>query len=111
MSGVVTYSNESKENLLGVGRKTIERYGAVSKETAIEMAGGIKHFACVDIGVAITGVAGPAGGTAKKPTGMVFIALASDRKRIIRQFRFSGSREEVKFQASQAALDLIRKEI
>jgi len=111
MSGVVTYSNESKENLLGVGRETIRRYGAVSKQTALEMAAGIKHFACVDIGVAITGVAGPDGGSAKKPVGLVFIALAYGRKRMAFEFRFTGSREEIKFQASQAALDIIRRSV
>jgi len=111
MSGVVTYSNESKENLLGVGSKTIRRYGAVSEQVALEMAAGIKHFACVDIGASITGVAGPDGETAKKPVGLVFIALAYGRKRAAFKFRFSGSREEVKFQASQAALDLIRRSI
>lgn len=111
MSGVVTYSDESKGNLLGVSSKTIEKFGAVSKETALEMARGIKHFACVDIGIAITGIAGPAGGTAKKPAGLVFIALVNGKKSLVREFRFSGSREEVKFQASQAALDFIRHNI
>jgi nicotinamide-nucleotide amidase len=109
VNGVICYSNGSKENLLGVKRPTLARYGAVSKEVALEMAMGIKHYSCADIGLAITGIAGPTGGTKAKPVGLVYIALVADRKKIIRQLRFKGSRQEIKFQASQAALELLRK--
>lgn len=111
MTGIVTYSNESKENFLGVSRKLIEKHGAVSHQVALEMAKCIKHFACVDIGVGVTGIAGPTGGTKRKPIGLVYIALASDQKRLVKEFRFKGSRKDIKFQASQAGLDLIRKNI
>jgi nicotinamide-nucleotide amidase len=107
----VTYSNESKENILAVPRRLIERHGAVSKETALAMAKGIKHFACVDIGLGATGIAGPAGGTKTKPVGLVYIAFVSDRKRLAKKFRFHGSRKDIKLQASQAALDLIRRNV
>lgn len=111
MTGVVAYSNESKENILGVSAKTIKGYGAVSKQAALEMADGIKYLACVDIGLSITGIAGPTGGTRAKPVGVVYVALVMKKNRIVKEFRFKGSREEIKFQASQVALDLIRNNI
>ena len=88
---------------------SLEKYGAVSKKVALEMARGIKHFACVDIGMGVTGIAGPAGWTKEKPIGLVYIALVTDRKRIVKEFRFKGSRQDVKFQASQAALELVSR--
>ena len=109
-TGVIAYSNESKENILGASPKTIARYGAVSKKVALEMAEGIRYLACVDIGLSVTGIAGPTGGTMKKPVGLVYVALATARKRLVREFRFKGSRAEIKFQASQAALDLVRRQ-
>jgi len=109
IAGVVVYADEAKKNFLGISGKTIERYGAVSKPTAIEMAGAIKHYACVDIGVSITGIAGPAGGTKSKPVGLVYIALSTGKKCAVRKMLFRGSREEIKYQASQAALDMIRR--
>lgn len=107
ITGVIAYSNESKTNMLGVSEKTLKRFGAVSREAALEMAKGIKLFACVDIGIGVTGIAGPTGGTKSKPVGLVYIALLTDKKRIVKEFRFKGSREDIKFQASQAALNLI----
>ncbi len=108
MIGIVTYSNESKENFLGVPGAVIKKYGAVSRQVCEEMALGIKHFACTDIGIGITGIAGPDGGSARKPVGLVYIALVTDRKRIVREFRFKGSRQDIRWQVSQAALDMIR---
>ena len=108
-AGIVTYSNESKESFLGVKAATLRRCGAVSRSVALEMARGIKHFACADIGIGVTGVAGPAGGTKAKPVGLVYIAYATDTKRLVKEYRFKGSRQDVRFQASQAALDLIRR--
>lgn len=108
MAGIVTYSNRSKERFLGVSAVSIKKHGAVSGEVAAQMALGIKRFACTDIGVGITGIAGPTGGTARKPVGLVYIALVTDKKRIVKEFRFKGSRQDVKWQASQAALDMIR---
>lgn len=110
-SGVIVYANEAKENFLGVSHKTLKLHGAVSAPVAIEMARAIKHYACADIGVAITGIAGPTGGTKNKPVGLVCIALVTDKKCITKELRFRGSREEIKFQASQVALNLIRLNI
>ncbi len=109
MTGIISYSNKSKESFLGISQKLMEKYGAVSRPVAVEMARAIKHFACVDIGISITGIAGPTGGTKYKPVGLVYAALVTDKKRIVMEFRFRGSREDIKFQASQAALNLIRK--
>ncbi len=111
MMGITAYSNDIKERILGVSRKLIRQRGAVSKEVAIEMARGARFLACTDIGIGITGIAGPDGGTRSKPVGLVYIALATAKKSIVKECRFKGSREEIKFQASQAALDLARKNI
>jgi nicotinamide-nucleotide amidase len=107
-AGIVTYSNEAKESFLGVSSGTLKKYGAVSGPVAIEMAKGIKHYACADIGIGVTGIAGPMGGTATKPVGLVWIAIATDKKQSAKEFRFRGSRQDIKWQASQAALNMIR---
>ena len=109
LMGVVAYSNKSKENLLGVSRASLDRFGAVSKQAALEMAKGVKFLAGADIGIGITGIAGPKGAARSKPVGLVYIALVTDKHRIVKEFRFRGSRQEIKFQASQVALDMIRK--
>ena len=106
---VVAYSNEAKIELLGVPPALIEQHGAVSEPVALAMADGIKSRARVDIGVGVTGVAGPGGGTAEKPVGMVAIATALRGTSRSRTFRFIGGRDQVKFQASQAALDMVRR--
>jgi PncC family amidohydrolase len=109
--GVVAYSNGIKENLLGVSGKSIKKYGAVSKQVAIEMAEGIQLLAGTDMGIGVTGIAGPRGGTKSKPVGLVYIALASDTKRIVKKFHFKGSRKEIKLRASEAALEMIIKNV
>ena len=109
LMGLVAYSNRVKENILGVSPELIKRYGAVSKQVALEMAKGTRLLASTDIGLGITGIAGPTGGTRSKPVGLVYIALVSDKSRIVKKLRFKGTREDIKFQASQAALDLIRR--
>ncbi|MDD5495719.1 MAG: nicotinamide-nucleotide amidohydrolase family protein [Candidatus Omnitrophica bacterium] len=111
LDGVIAYSDISKENLLGVSRGTLKYYGSVSKQVALEMAKGVKHFSCADIGLAVTGIAGPTGGTRAKPVGLVYIALVTDRKSLVKEFRFKGSRQMIKFQASQVALDLLRQRV
>jgi PncC family amidohydrolase len=73
------------------------------------MAKGVQLLADVDIGLGITGIAGPTGGTRRKPVGLVYVALVTDGRTIVREFRFRGSRQEIKFQTSQVALDVIRK--
>jgi nicotinamide-nucleotide amidase len=88
---------------------TIDGHGAVSEEVAVAMALGIKTRARVEIGLGVTGIAGPGGGTAEKPVGTVAIAAAVGETTRSRTFRFIGGREQVKFQASQAALDMVRR--
>ena len=107
--GVVAYSNAAKTELLGVSKEMLAVHGAVSEPVAIAMAEGIRARARTDIGVGVTGVAGPDGGTPEKPVGMVCIAAASANETRVRTFRFVGGREMVKFQASQAAMDMIRR--
>ena len=108
--GLIAYSNEVKKNILCVDSDILKKYGAASKEVACQMAVGIKLLAGTDIGIGITGIAGPTGGTRTKPVGLVHIALAIHNKLIARELRLRGSREEIKFQASQFALDMIRKQ-
>jgi nicotinamide-nucleotide amidase len=106
---VVAYANEAKVTLLGVPQALIDQHGAVSEPVAVAMATGIRSRARVDIGVGVTGIAGPGGGSAEKPVGTVAIAAATPSATRSRIFRFVGEREMVKFQASQAALDMVRR--
>lgn len=106
--GVITYSNESKRELLKVPEETITTYGAVSRQTAVAMAEGIRKLRGVEIGIGVTGIAGPAGGTASKPVGLVYIALSSPVRVECKEFRFDGGREMIKLQASEAALNMVR---
>ena len=111
--GIVAYSNVAKVESLGVPAEMIAEHGAVSEQVAIAMARGIRDRAAVDVGVAITGIAGPDGGSEHKPVGTVVIAVSrpqlsgSDVR--VRTFRFPGDRGLVKFQATQAALDMVRR--
>ena len=106
--GAVCYSNRSKIEWLGVPAALIDEHGAVSEPVANAMASGIRSRANVNIGVGVTGVAGPGGGTPQKPVGMVAIAVQTDDDARVRTFQFIGGREMVKFQASQAALNMVR---
>ena len=111
--GVVVYSNQSKTDLLGVPSSLIAAHGAVSEPVAEAMASAMTRMARSDLAVGITGVAGPGGGTPEKPVGMVAIAAAWARnggiETRVRTFNFVGGREMVRFQASQAALDMVRR--
>ena len=109
--GVVTYSNESKVELLDVKVDTLERYGAVSHETAKEMAEGIRRNSKTDIGISVTGIAGPNGGTAEKPVGLVYIGVADGKGVESFEYRFNGNRERVRLMATMSALDLSRRKI
>ncbi|MFA6355528.1 MAG: competence/damage-inducible protein A [Candidatus Omnitrophota bacterium] len=106
--GIVAYSNAAKIKFLGVCPGTLAKFGAVSRQTAIEMAKNVRMAACADIGLSVTGIAGPSGATKDKPVGLVYIALAGKNKSYCREFRFRGEREVIKFRTSQAALDLLR---
>ena len=109
--GVVTYSNRSKIELLGIPETVINEHGAVSAETAEAMADGIRKNADTDYGVAITGIAGPDGGTAEKPVGTVYIAVATREKVVSRQFRFTIDREINRLRSVYAALEMLRRTI
>lgn len=111
LGGAVCYSNELKTKLAGVSEKLLEDNGAVSKPVAQALAEGIRRRAGSSLGLGITGIAGPDGGTPEKPVGLVFIALADERGTQIREFRFPGSRARVRQWASQAALEMIRRRI
>lgn len=107
--GVVAYSNQAKQSLLGVPLPILKRFGAVSKEVARLMARNIRQLAKTDLGMGVTGIAGPKGATEEKPVGLTFIALATSAKIQCRQFNFHGDRDAVRQQASQAALDMLRR--
>lgn len=107
--GIVAYSNEIKEKMLKVPHDLIKKHGAVSKEVAIAMAEGVRVLADTDMGIGITGIAGPTGDTKLKPVGLVYTALVADRKKVVKKFLFKGSRVKIKSQAAQTALDLICK--
>lgn len=102
--GVVSYSNEAKQRLLGVDPAVIERDGAVSEATVREMAEGARARVGADLGVAVSGVAGPGGGTPNKPVGTVWIAWADADGTRAELFQFDGDRESVRWQSIQAAL-------
>jgi nicotinamide-nucleotide amidase len=108
---LVVYSNKSKKELLKVSAAILNRSGAVSKETAERMAKGIKSSSKTTFGLAVTGIAGPTGGTTEKPVGTVFIALAHGRQVTTHRHSFYGDREQIKFMTSQHALDMLRKHL
>ncbi len=109
--GFVTYSNEAKLELLGVDPATLDAQGAVSAAVAEQMAQGARERAGVEVGVGITGVAGPDGGSEKKPVGTVFIAVASPAGGAVRVYRMAGSRATVRERSAQTALDLVRRHL
>jgi len=106
---VITYSNEAKTELLGVPVELLKAHGAVSESVGLAMAEGMRARARVDVAIGVTGIAGPTGGTPEKPVGTVVVAAVTAAEQRCRTFRFFGDRELVKFQASQAALDMVRR--
>ena len=107
LGGVTAYANEVKIHLLGVHPETLEKYGAVSSETVIEMARGVRIALAADIGISVSGIAGPDGGTHDKPVGTVWIGLSSPQEEYSRHYLWSGDRLAVKQQSAQAALKLL----
>lgn len=107
--GVVVYSNASKTELLGVSEQIINKFGAVSEETAVLMAEGVKKLGKTDLGLAVTGIAGPTGGTDEKPVGTVFIALTDGENTVCRKFSFRWERKRIKKISSQWALEMLRR--
>lgn len=108
MGGVVSYSNRAKEDLLGVRSSTLASKGAVSDEVARQMASGVRRSLHTKIGVGITGIAGPLGGTPGKPVGLVYIAVTSDRGTASARNLFKGSRAQVKKQSATRALEMVK---
>lgn len=111
VGGAVTYSNPLKVQLVGVGESTLEEHGAVSAETAVEMAEGARCRLGADMGLAVTGIAGPGGGTPDKPVGTVWFAIATDRGVAPAHRLFSGDRRIIRERATATALDLLRREL
>ena len=101
---VISYTNEVKKQVINVNKTILDRKGAVSEEVALEMAKGVREVIGSDLAVSITGLAGPGGGTRKRPVGLVYIAVADENGAICRKFNFSGTRTQIKLRAAMAAL-------
>jgi nicotinamide-nucleotide amidase len=111
VGGAIVYSNELKTSLAGVPADLIEKHGAVSPEVAAALAEGIRQRCGATFGLGVTGVAGPTGGTAQKPVGLVFHALASDGNTEVMERKFPGDRKRIRWFASQQALDMVRRKL
>lgn len=111
MQGFVTYANEAKVSLVGVKEATLETYGAVSEQTAREMAEGGVRVANASACLSVTGIAGPGGGTAEKPVGLVYIGCQVNGNIVVERNVFSGTRREVREQSVLAALKLLKKQL
>lgn len=111
VEGVVAYSNEAKTRTLGVKPGLLRKHGAVSAEVAEAMAEGIRKHALTDFGLSVTGIAGPDGGSEEKPVGLVYIALVDDVQTKSRKLQIPGDRQLIRWRASQAALDMLRRRL
>jgi nicotinamide-nucleotide amidase len=111
--GVVTYANEAKMKLLGVKEETLKQYGAVSPQTAAEMAAGARSLSGADIAIAVTGIAGPGGGSTEKPVGLVYIGVDSPWHSEVKELNlnrgYAQQREHIRWVAASHALDLLRR--
>ena len=105
---VVSYTNETKMNALHVKEETLEKFSAVSRQTAQEMAANVRQLLNTDIGVSVTGIAGPGGGTPDKPLGTVYIGISGLNGDKVQKFKFHGSRTEIKAKSVEAALVLLQ---
>ena len=106
-TGVVTYSNDAKMKLIGVKKETLDQYGAVSEQTASQMAEGVLKLADSDVSVAVTGIAGPTGGTPEKPVGLVYIGVSGKYGTFAYKNIFKGNRDEVRKQTVSRAFELV----
>ena len=106
---LVCYSNQAKQDLLGVSEHVLRRYGAVSSQVVRSMACGVRKRSKTTIGLGITGIAGPDGGSKQKPVGLVFVGIDSPRGTKTWRFQFHGDRQTIKLRSSQAALDMLRR--
>jgi PncC family amidohydrolase len=108
MGGITAYANEVKASLLGVKWETLNTYGAVSREAALEMARGARRVLDVDVAISITGIAGPGDGTLEKPVGLTWIGLSTEDQESAQDYILEGSRLQVKEQSAEMALRLLR---
>ncbi|MGB7191039.1 MAG: competence/damage-inducible protein A [Acidobacteriaceae bacterium] len=111
VGGAIVYSNELKSEFAGVPPSVLERHGAVSKETAEALAEGIRERCDTTLGVGVTGIAGPTGGSAEKPVGLVYIGVSDGKATDVVERRFSGDRNRIRSYAAQTALDLVRRKL
>ena len=111
VGGIVSYSNDVKERVLGVQQTTLHRHGAVSEQTALEMARGGRRVCRADVALAVTGVAGPGGGTPDKPVGLVYVALVTPDGEWVERHVWDGDRRENRERSAEAALDLLRRHL
>ena len=108
MEGCVAYSNEAKINRLGVKKETLDKFGAVSEETAREMAEGIAKNFKTNIGLSTTGIAGPSGGSKEKPVGLVYIGIYINGKTTVKKYILQGNRQDIRLRATKNALNDLR---
>lgn len=111
IGGAVVYSNKLKNQICGVSNETLRKYGAVSKETVLEMAKGIKEKFVTDIGISVSGIAGPSGQTPRKPIGLVYIGIATKKGQSYEEHHFTGNRRMIKEKSAMAALDFLRRTV
>lgn len=111
LGGVVSYADEVKRDLLGVRSDTLARDGAVSRATALEMARGVRQRLAADVGISVTGIAGPSGGSPEKPVGLTWIAIVTPRVERAQRFVFGGDRHANKEQGADAALKMLVEEL
>lgn len=107
--GHITYANAAKEKILGVKHETLEQFGAVSKETAEEMARGVAKAACANVALSTTGIAGPGGGTPEKPVGLIYIGCCIEENVRVKELRLHGTREQNRSDTVEAALQLLHE--
>lgn len=108
-AGFVTYANEAKEKLIGVSHETLEKYGAVSAQTAGEMAKGAARAGEAETSIATTGIAGPGGGSAEKPVGLVYIGCYAFGEVLVKKYQFTGNREEIRQGAVATGLKQLKE--
>ena len=111
VGGVIAYSNDVKRTQLAVAKETLQAHGAVSGETAAEMAAGVRRALAVDVGVSDTGIAGPGGGTPEKPVGLVFISVTSPGGDSTERLQLDGDRAAIRDEATAAALRLLHRHL
>ena len=109
--GVISYVNEVKRDVLGVPREILDRYGAVSAWTAGYMASGVRKLLKADFAISVTGLAGPGGDEFGRPVGTVYIGFESGPKALVKQYRFEGTREEIRQQTVEKAMELVLENI